>query len=95
MPGKVKALKKVLKVFVKKKVKRPGKKFKGIVRTGKARKTIHHDRELCNDCGACVSLCPVVVLWLDKRSILVVESEKCIGCGNCVDACPRRALSLG
>jgi len=91
MPGKGRSLKKDLKKMLKGKAIKKGRKA-GAVKP--ARKVIDHDRELCNDCGACVSLCPATVMWLDKRSNLVVEKQKCIGCGNCVDACPRRALSL-
>jgi formate hydrogenlyase subunit 6/NADH:ubiquinone oxidoreductase subunit I len=91
MPGKGRALKKNLKKMLKGKANKKGRK-EGAVKP--VRKVIDHNRELCNDCGACVSLCPATVMWLDKRSNLVVEKQKCIGCGNCVDACPRRALSL-
>jgi len=91
MPGKVRSLKKNLKEMVKGKTMKRGRSPEA---GKKVKKAIDHDRELCNDCGACISLCPATVLWLDKRSNLVVERQKCIGCGNCVDACPRRALSL-
>ena len=51
------------------------------------------DRDLCIDCGACVSLCPTVALsFLDDDTVEFSE-EKCIGCLLCLDSCPRFAIN--
>ncbi len=60
------------------------------------RKLIEVDSEKCLDCGACVSLCPVNAITLDKSLSVVFDEDKCIGttCRLCVDACPRRAIKV-
>lgn len=52
--------------------------------------------EKCIDCGACVALCPVTAIALDKDFSVVFDENKCIGvaCGLCVNACPVRAIRL-
>jgi len=60
------------------------------------RKLIEVDDEKCFDCGACVSLCPVNAITLDKDLSVVFDENKCIGttCRTCVDACPTRAIRV-
>jgi L-aspartate semialdehyde sulfurtransferase ferredoxin len=53
-----------------------------------------YDKDLCIDCGACISLCPTGALSFDKNKKLVYDEEKCILCKNCLDGCPRKALKL-
>jgi Fe-S-cluster-containing hydrogenase component 2 len=43
----------------------------------------------CNQCGICISACPVNALSRDKKTgAIIVNEERCIGCGYCVNACP-------
>lgn len=50
-------------------------------------------RELCTDCTACIPLCPVDALSLDKNDLTVkFDAEKCITCGICIKACPTKAM---
>jgi ferredoxin len=51
------------------------------------------DESECVDCGACVSICPQEVFYLDKEYRLRLIEERCVLCGRCIDACPHRALS--
>ncbi|MFQ6051305.1 MAG: 4Fe-4S dicluster domain-containing protein [Candidatus Hydrothermarchaeota archaeon] len=57
-------------------------------------RVIEKDDDICVDCGACISLCPVNAIYIDKEWKVVVEGDKCIGCKTCVDACPVRAISM-
>jgi len=50
------------------------------------------DKELCVNCGACVSLCPTEALCLNSDFELVFSEELCIGCNLCLDSCPRYAI---
>jgi len=60
------------------------------------RELIEVDSEMCFDCGACVSLCPVNAIAFKEDYSVIFDGEKCIGstCGLCVDACPARAINL-
>lgn len=57
---------------------------------------IEKNDALCNECGACVSLCPSGALHHDYDYSIGLDPEICNGvtCGLCLDACPRRALHL-
>ncbi|MHC1593583.1 MAG: 4Fe-4S binding protein [Methermicoccaceae archaeon] len=63
------------------------------------------DDELCNQCMACVAVCPAnAIEVLDEevetdgqvvlRRVLRVNNAACIGGGTCVPACPTGALQL-
>ncbi len=52
-------------------------------------------KELCTSCTACVPLCPVQALSVDRQKFSVIfDAEKCIACGICIQACPTRAMVL-
>ena len=60
---------------------------------------LEHDvavsRELCIDCGACVSICPSQALSLDKDTFkLVFDAERCVICGSCALVCPVSAIRV-
>jgi ferredoxin len=44
------------------------------------------------DCGACVSVCPHEVFYLDENWVVRVREGRCVLCGRCMDACPHQAL---
>ena len=52
------------------------------------------DRDLCMDCGACLSLCPTGALLLKKDYSVELDENKCILCEMCVPACPVRAIKI-
>lgn len=56
---------------------------------------ISRDADLCWNCGACVSICPVYSFTHDKDTWeLLLDNSKCISCGACLNACAVHALSL-
>jgi NAD-dependent dihydropyrimidine dehydrogenase PreA subunit len=66
------------------------------VQVGEVARFVIRDEGRCTDCSMCVSICPVRVYRLDKKSWKVVlEQDRCIACGLCVDACPALALRCG
>lgn len=50
------------------------------------------DETECVNCGACVSVCPHEVFYLDDLWIIRVREGRCVLCGRCMDACPHQAL---
>ncbi|MEZ5334618.1 MAG: ATP-binding protein [Methanolobus sp.] len=48
------------------------------------------DKELCIDCGICISSCRFDAIDSDK----VVDTYKCEGCGVCEHVCPEGAVSM-
>lgn len=51
------------------------------------------DRELCDGCGECLSVCPQDVYELDDDGIAVpVRAEDCEEDCSCVEACPPGAI---
>jgi L-aspartate semialdehyde sulfurtransferase ferredoxin len=53
---------------------------------------ILNERE-CVDCGACVSVCPQDVFYLDSDWKISINEGLCVLCGRCIQACPHEALS--
>ncbi|MBV7274003.1 choline TMA-lyase-activating enzyme [Clostridium sp. PL3] len=52
--------------------------------------------DLCVDCGACVSVCPVGIHSINSQTLKheVNRDVDCIGCGKCKDACLKSAISI-
>ncbi len=59
-------------------------------------KLIVVDDDLCFDCGACLSLCPVTAISQGNDLSISFDEEKCVGitCSLCVNTCPARAIKL-
>ena len=57
-------------------------------------KGINVDLDLCINCGACYSLCPVDAISFAEDYSMIFDEEKCISCSLCVDTCPTRALTI-
>lgn len=51
---------------------------------------------LCVNCGACVSVCPVSIHTISKETQKheVNREIDCIGCGKCKEACLKSAISI-
>jgi len=52
------------------------------------------DNKLCNGCGACVEVCPLGGLSMDKEKDIVFKCDLCGGDPECVKTCSRGALIL-
>ena len=55
---------------------------------------IQLNRDLCVDCGWCLSYCRFNALKLEDDDKFNIIFENCSGCGECIDSCPRNALFL-
>ena len=51
------------------------------------------DREKCQGCGLCVSVCTCGALVLIDNIVTVVEVEECHWCTMCELVCPNEAIS--
>ncbi len=52
------------------------------------------DKNLCNNCGICVAICPRKILRLGEGSIEVTDQAICMICGHCKAVCPKNAPRL-
>ena len=54
---------------------------------------VKRDDGRCTHCGACVTICPVEALRIERPSMKVIfDIDRCIGCELCVKTCPTRAM---
>ena len=51
---------------------------------------IQINRDSCDDCGACVSVCPYNASRITES--LEIDPHTCTSCGQCVVVCPFGAL---
>ena len=51
------------------------------------------DRERCNGCGLCVSVCHCNALIIKDNVVIVIETEECGWCTQCEAVCPLDAIS--
>lgn len=59
-----------------------------------AKRVVKKEEDLCIDCGACVSLCPVSAITLEKDWTVEVNDKECIGCKLCTYSCPTKAIKV-
>lgn len=51
-----------------------------------------YDMTVCNMCGLCIDLCPVLALKRVGTGTVVLNKKTCIGCQSCVGFCPRGVM---
>jgi len=47
---------------------------------------------VCNQCGDCVKVCPVLAINQAKNGVVVINKNLCVGCFNCVGVCPTETM---
>lgn len=47
---------------------------------------------VCNQCGGCISICPVDAIYRDKNGVVRINKKSCIGCLSCVGFCDYFAM---
>ena len=51
------------------------------------------DKEKCNGCHSCISVCPIKSCMDGSKEKILVVDRLCIGCGRCIPACLQGARS--
>lgn len=58
-----------------------------------AEKGIILDKDICVNCGLCVSVCITKALYSQENTYeIYFDKDKCILCGLCLDCCPLNAI---
>jgi len=47
---------------------------------------------VCNQCGACIEVCPVQALYRNKAGTVMLKKDICVGCFMCVGFCPTGSM---
>lgn len=56
---------------------------------------VTRNSDRCNDCGACITICPTEALTRDPVTREVkFDKNSCIGCELCIPACPMQAMEV-
>ena len=50
------------------------------------------DKELCDICGTCASVCPEAAITI-KEFEVVIDEDRCVECNKCLKVCPAQAIS--
>lgn len=58
------------------------------------KRVVKKDEDMCIDCGACVSLCPVRAIIMEDDWTVEVKDKECIGCKLCSYSCPTKAIKV-
>jgi anaerobic carbon-monoxide dehydrogenase iron sulfur subunit len=53
---------------------------------------VAYSLNVCNQCGACIDICPVKALFRNKAGIVMVNKKLCVGCFMCVGFCPTLSM---
>ena len=58
------------------------------------KRVVKKDKDLCIDCGACVSICPVKAIVIEDDWTVDVNDTECVGCKLCTYSCPTKAIKV-
>ena len=50
------------------------------------------DMNVCNQCGACIDVCPTGAIYRNNVGVVRIDEEKCVGCYICVGFCPTGSM---
>lgn len=59
-----------------------------------ATNTLKYNRELCNNCGMCSTVCPHAVFAAGEEAADLVNAAACMECGACQKNCPTGAVTV-
>lgn len=48
--------------------------------------------DVCNQCGKCIDICPVLAISRSKKGTVIIKKRDCVGCFNCVGVCPTETM---
>lgn len=51
-----------------------------------------YEVSVCNQCGACMDVCPVKALTRNKNGTVMLNKATCVGCFMCVGFCPTSVM---
>jgi len=54
---------------------------------------IHIDSDKCTKCGACIAVCPALIIEKKNDVVTIAYPKSCISCYHCVGVCPAGAVS--
>ncbi|NLY37446.1 MAG: 4Fe-4S binding protein [Tissierellia bacterium] len=52
------------------------------------------DPNLCDDCKACLNICPMEAIS-DPFGYAMIEEQRCVKCRLCLTVCPQDAIKMG
>jgi len=56
--------------------------------------TLTLEREKCNGCGLCTTVCPHAVFRMADGKSVIVDRDACMECGACARNCPSGAITV-
>ncbi|MFH0895588.1 MAG: mercury methylation ferredoxin HgcB [Bacteroidota bacterium] len=56
--------------------------------------TLQLNREKCNGCMMCVTVCPHAVFELKDKKAFISQKDLCMECGACAKNCPEDAIEV-
>ena len=56
--------------------------------------TLALDREKCDGCRMCLTVCPQGVFAIEDKRAQIVDRNACMECGACATNCPNEAITV-
>ncbi|MGD9568544.1 MAG: 4Fe-4S binding protein [Sedimentibacter sp.] len=50
------------------------------------------DINVCDQCGECIDICPVMAITRDKQGVVRINKKICVGCFMCVGFCSKLSM---
>ena len=56
--------------------------------------TLALDKNRCDGCGMCATVCPHAVFVIEHRQARIIDRDACMECGACARNCPTEAITV-